>query len=41
MISGNIADLFQNIKNISKERNDFGSALIPWIQVKGITVSGK
>jgi PmbA protein len=41
MISGNIADLFQNIKNISKERNDFGSDLVPWIQVKGITVSGK
>ena len=41
MISGNIADLFQNIKNISKERNDFGSDLVPWIQVRGITVSGK
>ena len=40
MISGNIADLFQNIKNISKERNDFGSALVPWIQVTGITISG-
>jgi len=41
MVSGNIADLFQNIKNISKERNDFGSDLVPWIQVTGITISGK
>jgi PmbA protein len=41
MISGNIANLFQNIKNISRERNDFGSDLVPWIQVRGITVSGK
>jgi PmbA protein len=41
MVSGNIADLFQNIKNISKERNDFGSDLVPWIQVSGITISGK
>jgi len=41
MISGNIADLFQNIQNISKERVDFGSDLAPWVHVTGITISGK
>ncbi|MBN2016730.1 MAG: TldD/PmbA family protein [Candidatus Cloacimonetes bacterium] len=41
MVSGNIAEIIQNIVNISKERIDYGSAMYPWMQVKGITVSGK
>ena len=41
MISGNLAHLLKNIRNISQERIDFGSAIVPWIQVSGITISGK
>ena len=28
------------IVGLAKERNDFGSDLVPWIQVTGITISG-
>ena len=41
MIAGNLAEMIKNIANISKERIDYGSEIYPWIQVKGITVSGK
>jgi len=41
MIAGNLAEMIKNIVNISKERIDYGSEIYPWIQVKGITVSGK
>jgi PmbA protein len=41
MIAGNLAEMIDNIANISQERIDYGSAIYPWIQVKGITISGK
>ena len=41
MINGNLAVLLKNIKGISRERIDYGSGILPWIQVGGITISGK
>ncbi len=41
MISGNIPQMFLDIKDISKERVNFGSSILPWISFGGITVSGK
>jgi PmbA protein len=41
MISGNLYELFNNIIDISKERVEFGSAILPWIAASGITISGK
>ena len=41
MISGNLADVFRNIKEISAERTDFGRALLPYVLSSGVTVSGK
>ena len=39
MISGNIPQMFLNIKNISHETVDFGDSILPWISFDGITVS--
>jgi len=39
MISGNFANLINEIKSISKEQIDYGSDIIPWIQVGNITIS--
>ncbi|MFP4661415.1 MAG: TldD/PmbA family protein [Halanaerobiales bacterium] len=41
MISGNIFELFQNIKGISKERINNGSSLMPFIHFADIVVSSK
>ncbi len=41
MISGNFAEMLKNIQAISAERIDYGFSILPWIQVSGITVSGK
>ncbi len=41
MISGNLGKVLRNIRRISKERIDFGSEILPWIQVGDITISGK
>jgi len=41
MISGNLADLFKSIKDISAERIDFGAAILPYVHASGVTVSGK
>ncbi|MFW5985998.1 MAG: metallopeptidase TldD-related protein, partial [Halanaerobiales bacterium] len=41
MIAGNLADLFMSIKDISSERINFGSAVMPWICSAGVTISGK
>jgi len=41
MISGNLAEMLNQIKNISKERIDFGSAIFPWVQCSNLTISGK
>ena len=39
MVSGNIVDMFQKVKHISKEEVNFGDEIFPWIQFEGITVS--
>ena len=39
MISGNIAQMFMNINNISKETVDFGDSILPWISFDGVTIS--
>ncbi len=39
MVSGNIVRLLHDIDAVSKERVDFGSELLPWIRVGGLTIS--
>lgn len=41
MISGNFAEAFKNIAGISRERVDYGWAVLPWVAVSGLTISGK
>ena len=41
MVSGNLAEVFQNIKEISSERIDNGLALLPYLLTTGVNVSGK
>jgi len=40
MVAGNFAEMLNDIKNISSERLDFGNAIMPWMHVGGITVTG-
>lgn len=40
MISGNLFDVLKEMKDISQERINFGSEILPWIHTRGITVSG-
>ncbi len=41
MISGNLASLLKNISAVSSERVNDGSTILPWVQVSGVTISGK
>lgn len=41
MINGNIAEMLNNITDISKEKINFGHSSYPWVKVKKITISGK
>ncbi len=41
MISGNIQNVLNNIKRISRERVNFGDAILPWIQVGDTNIFGK
>ncbi|WP_425447263.1 TldD/PmbA family protein [Dethiothermospora halolimnae] len=41
MVSGNLYDIFMNIKDVSKERVNFGHSILPWIHTSGVTISGK
>ncbi len=41
MISGNIAEMMENIGSISRERINLGYGIYPWIQFRDITISGK
>jgi len=41
MVSGNFADMLRNITAISLERVDYGYAVLPWVAVSGVTISGK
>ena len=38
-VSGNMAELLQSIKAISKERLNFGSSIVPWVCASGVAVS--
>ena len=41
MIAGNLVDLLMQLQDISTERINFGSSIIPWLRFSGVTVSGK
>lgn len=41
MISANLHKMFNCIKDISKERIDFGNSVLPWICVSDVVISGK
>ncbi len=41
MISGNLADLLNNVIGLSAERVSDGAGLIPWAAFDGVTVSGR
>ena len=41
MVSGNIAEMFEQITEISKERINSGYSIYPWIKFGGLTISGK
>jgi PmbA protein len=41
MISGNIFEMFENIRDISKEVYEDGSCVIPSIAFDGIVISGE
>ena len=39
MVSGNAQEMFEKLDEISSDRIDFGSCILPWISFNGITVS--
>lgn len=41
MVAGNLAELFRNIAAVSSERVNFGHRILPWLVVRGVSVSGK
>lgn len=41
MISGNLAEAYKSTIGISRERVNFGSGILPWIALSGLTISGK
>ncbi len=41
MVSGNFAEMVKNITAVSSERVDFGYAILPYVSVSGVTISGK
>jgi PmbA protein len=41
MISGNLAELLNNVEAISSEVVCDGMSVLPWIAFKGVTISGK
>jgi len=41
MISGNMASMLLEVKDVSRETVNFGSAVAPWVRFGGVTVSGK
>ncbi len=41
MISGNLAKMLQDITALSRERINDGTSILPWVKIKGITVSGQ
>lgn len=41
MISGNLAQMMQDISEISSERVNDGSSVLPWVKVKNVVISGQ
>jgi PmbA protein len=41
MVSGNFVEAFRHLSAISRERVDFGWAVLPWVCIPGISISGK
>jgi len=41
MIAGNLFTMFENIRGISKERNNNGQSLIPYIKFENVVISSK
>jgi PmbA protein len=41
MIAGNLGDLVNSIRAVSKEQIDYGTELMPWILSGNVTISGK
>jgi len=41
MVSGNLVQLFDSVRGVSRERIAFGTKILPWILGEGVTVSGK
>ncbi len=41
MISGNLAAMLKDIVEISRERVNDGSSILPWIKVRNVVISGK
>jgi PmbA protein len=41
MISGNLAEMLQNVTAVSRELVSDGTSVVPYIQVSGVTISGK
>ncbi|MCL2043281.1 MAG: TldD/PmbA family protein [Treponema sp.] len=40
MIAGNLGSLFKELRAVSREEINYGSAIMPWILSSGITISG-
>lgn len=41
MISGNIYEVFNSVEAVSKDILNMGYAILPWVKVSGIVISGK
>jgi len=41
MVAGNVAALFKAVRAVSRERVDYGSAILPYMLAGGVSVSGK
>ncbi len=41
MISGNLAKMLTDIVALSKERINDGTCCLPWVKIKGVTISGQ
>ena len=41
MIAGNLISLFREITAVSRERVDFGFALLPWLASQGVTIAAQ
>lgn len=40
-IAGNLAEALQEIRFVSRERAEFGTAIFPWLQIRNIMIAGE